>query len=371
MSIPLMDLAAEIAAMRPEIDDAVASVLDSGQFILGEEVSGFEESMAGWLGVEHAVGLASGTDALVLALRALGIGPGDEVLCPAYTFFATVEAVIQVGARPVLVDVADDTLCIDAAAAAERVTDRTRAVIPVHLYGHPADMGGLARLAEERGLALVEDAAQALGAEWEGDRVGALGDVGCLSFFPSKNLGALGDAGMLVTDDAELADRTRLLRTHGWRRKYHPEVIGYNSRLDALQAAILRVKLARLDARNQRRRALARRYTELLAEENVRTPVERPDATHVYHLYVLRLEGRDAVLEALRAAGIGCGVYYPLPMHLVEACGDLGYRKGEFPAAERAAEENLAIPLYPEMTEAQQDRVVDVLRQALTSPANG
>jgi dTDP-4-amino-4,6-dideoxygalactose transaminase len=262
--IPLLDLVAQYQTIKTEIDVAVQRVLDSGRYILGEEVSSFEEEMAAYLGVKHAIGVASGTDALILALRALDIGEGDEVILPAYTFFATASTVMHVGARPVLVDIDPRTYCMDVDQFRNAVTDKTRAVIPVHLYGHPADMGQIGQIAEEYGLSVIEDNAQAIGAKYRGKKTGSLGDVACLSFFPSKNLGAYGDAGMVVTDSGDIADQVRQLRVHGWKVKYFPEMLGYNSRLDALQAAILRVKLRYLDQWNQRRREIAALYDQVL-----------------------------------------------------------------------------------------------------------
>ena len=361
MRIPLIDLVAQYRTIQPEIDEAIRQVLESGQFILGPNVAALENEVAAYLGVKHAVGVASGTDALVLAMRALGIGAGDEVIVPTYTFFATAEAVMLVGATPVFVDIKPDTYCLDVQQVAERITARTKAIIPVHMYGHPADMTPLLDLAQACGLKVIEDNAQAFGAEYNGRKTGGLGDVGCLSFFPSKNLGAYGDGGMVVTNDGEVAERVRMLRTHGWRRKYFPEAMGYNSRLDELQAAVLRVKLQHLDAWNERRRDLANQYTERLSDLGVGVPCEAPQAKHVYHLYVIQVKDRDRVRQCLKKAGIASAVYYPLPLHLTEPCRHLGFKEGEFPVAERASQETLAIPLYPEMPEEQQQEVVRVL----------
>ena len=350
MKIPLMDLVAQYHSIRDEIEQAIRGVLESGVFILGPNVAAFEEEMAAYLGVKYAVGVASGTDALLLTLRAYGIGPGDEVIVPAYTFFATAEVVSQLGATPVFVDIDPQTYCLDASQLEERITARTKAIIPVHLYGHPADMAPILEFAGRHGLKVIEDNAQALGAEYKGRKTGSLGDAGCLSFFPSKTLGGYGDGGMVVTNDPMLAETIRKLRTHGWQRKYYPEMLGFNSRLDELQAAILRIKLRHLDAWNERRREMAERYRALLANSGVLLPWEAPYAKHVYHLYIIRLRERKAVQEHLRALGIASGIYYPLPLHLVEPYRGLGYGPGAFPEAERAAQETLAIPLYPEMT---------------------
>ena len=368
MRIPLIDLVAQYRAIQPEIDEAVHQVLESGRFILGPNVAALEQEVATYLGVKHAVGVASGTDALVLALRALGIGSGDEVIVPTYTFFATVEAVMLAGATPVLVDIEADTYCLDVRQVAERITARTKAVIPVHLYGHPANMTPLLELAQDYGFKVVEDNAQAFGAVYGGRKTGSLGDVGCLSFFPSKNLGAYGDGGMVVTHDDKVAERLRMLRTHGWQRKYYPELMGYNSRLDELQAAILRVKLRHLDGWNDRRRDLARQYEQQLSSLGVGVPYEARSARHVYHLYVIRVKDRDKVQRCLKEAGIASAVYYPQPLHLTEPCRPLGLKEGYFPTAERASQETLAIPLYPEMSEKQLDAVVATLERAAIVP---
>ena len=374
MTVPLLDLVAQYRTIQPEVDEAIHQVLVSGQFVLGPNVAALEQEVATYLGVKYAVGVASGTDALVLALRTLGIRPGDEVIVPTYTFFATAGAVMLVGATPVLVDVEPDTLCLDVRQVAERITARTKAIVPVHLYGHPADMDPLMALAEEHGVFVVEDCAQATGARYrlrqrrsdEGwVMAGSIGHIGCLSFYPTKNLGGYGDGGMVVTDDAEMAEQIRMLRTHGWRRKYYPEMLGYNSRLDELQAAVLRVKLRHLDSWNERRRELAGRYTEQLSNIAIGVPYEAPNARHVYHLYVIWIKERDRVQQVLRERGVASAIYYPQPLHLATPCQSLGFKQGDFPVAERASEETLAIPVYPDMTTAQVDEVVGVLRDAL------
>jgi dTDP-4-amino-4,6-dideoxygalactose transaminase len=367
MKIPLIDLVSQYRTIQPEIDEAICQVLESGQFILGPNVAALEREVAAYLRVQYAVGVASGTDALILALRALGIGPGDEIIAPTYTFFATAEAAMLVGATPMLVDIEPETYCLDVRQVAQRITARTKAVIPVHLYGHPVDMTPLLELSQAYGLKVIEDNAQAFGAEYDGDKTGSLGDVGCLSFFPSKNLGAFGDGGMVVTNDSEVAERVRMLRTHGWRQKYCPEMVGYNSRLDELQAAILRVKLRHLDAWNGRRRYLAEQYTERLSDLSVRVPYQAPYARHVYHLYVIRVRDRDRVQGYLKEEGIASAVYYPQPLHLTEPCGPLGYHEGDFPLAELASRETLAIPLYPEMLVEQLQEVVAALGRAMAA----
>jgi dTDP-4-amino-4,6-dideoxygalactose transaminase len=324
-------------------------------------VAAFEREVASYLGVGFAVGVASGTDALLLTLRAYGICPGDEVLVPTYTFFATAEAVSQCGATPVFVDIDPKSYCIDVAQIGSSITPRTKAIIPVHLYGHPTDMAPIIELAREHGLKVIEDNAQALGAEYKGRKTGSLGDAGCLSFFPSKNLGGYGDGGMIVTNDPTLAETVRKLRTHGWRTKYHPEMLGYNSRLDELQEAILRVKLNHLDTWNEQRRLIAARYRVLLADTGVGLPWEAPYVKHVYHLYIVRVKERKTVQEHLKVAGVTSGIYYPLPLHLLDPYRHLGYGHGAFPEAERAADETLCLPIYPEISESQQDTVAKAL----------
>ncbi len=370
MKIPLINLVAQYHSIREEIDQAVHDVFESGSFILGPKVAAFEETIATYLGMKHAVGVASGTDALHLTLHALGIGPGDEVIVPAYTFFATAEAVSQSRATPVFVDIDPGNYCIDIAQIEPRITSRTKAIIPVHLYGHSVDMASLMELAKLRGLKVIEDNAQALGAEYRGGKTGSLSDVGCLSFFPSKNLGGYGDGGMVVTNDHVLADTVRKLRTHGWRTKYQPEMFGFNSRLDELQAAILLVKVAYLDTWNERRRKIAVQYGILLAGTGVELPYEAPYAKHVYHMYAVRVKERKAIQEHLRSLGIASAVYYPLPLHQLEPYKDLGYGHGTFPEAERAAQETLAIPLYPEMQEDQIKAVAQSLREGLMPARN-
>lgn len=347
--IPLLDLVAQYHSIQDEIDAAIHDVLENGKFILGPNVGLLEQEIAAYLGVQHAIGVASGTDALILALRALNIGPGDEVIVPAYTFFATAGTVMTVGATPVFVDIDPATYCLDVEQAAKRITPRTKAIIPVHLYGHPADMAVVNELAKANGLRVIEDNAQAFGATFDGRKTGSLGDVACLSFFPTKNLGGYGDGGMIVTDDPAIADRVRMLRTHGWKKKYYPLELGYNSRLDEFQAAILRVKLRHVDAWNDRRRELAHIYSERLTPLGIGTPREDSRVQHVYHLYVIRLQERDRVQAILKEKGIAAEVYYPQPLHLAAPCERFGYREGDFPLSEAASRETLAIPLYPEM----------------------
>jgi len=363
--IQMVDLTAQYHDLQPEIDQAIHEVMENGHFILGPSVSALEAEIGAALGVKHCIGVASGTDALVIALRAGGVGPGDEVIVPAYTFFATAGAVLLAGAVPVFVDIHPDTYCLNEGQVRDRITERTRAIIPVHLYGHPAQMDALMEIAREYGLLVVEDNAQAFGAELHGQRTGSLGDVGCLSFFPTKNLGGAGDGGMVVTNNDALAEKARMLRAHGWKKKYYPEILGYNSRLDELQAAILRVKLRHVDAWNERRRAIARLYTDSLGSLGVVTPVEQPDARHVYHLYTIRASERDRVRAGLKEAGVASDVYYPQPLHLAEPCRRLGYQENDFPVSEQASREALSIPLYPEMTGAQVEHVLATLEKIL------
>ena len=364
--VPLLDLVAQYQEIKPEMDAAIQRVLDSGYFILGPEVAAFEEEVAAYLGVAYGIGVASGTDALILALRALNIGPGDEVILPAYTFFATIGAILHVGATPILVDIDEQTYCIDIEQTDAKVTSATKAIIPVHLYGQAAEMDALVEIADEHNLNIIEDNAQAFGAEYKGRKTGALGNIGCLSFFPSKNLGGYGDGGMVVTDNPELAEKIRMLRAHGWKKKYFPEILGYNSRLDALQAAILRVKLNYIDRWNDGRRKVAHTYSKALSgSPNFKTPYEAPNRKHVYHLYILQMTNRDQVQEQLKEAGIGTSIYYPQPLHLAEPCRELGYVEGDFPITEKASRETLAIPLYPEMSAAQIDYVLEVVKTSV------
>jgi dTDP-4-amino-4,6-dideoxygalactose transaminase len=360
--IPLVDLTAQYHSIKEEIDATVLSTLESGHFILGPQVTKFEESIASYLGVQHAIGLASGTDALVIALRALNIGMGDEVIIPAYTFFATAGTVMSVGAKPVFADINPQSYEIDVEKIEAVITSKTRAIIPVHLYGHPAEMNPILEIARKHDLKVIEDNAQGFGAEYLGKKTGSLGDIGCLSFFPTKNLGAFGDAGMAVTNDPALAERMRMLRTHGWKKKYYSEEVGYNSRIDALQAAILQAKFPYTDSWNNARRMLAQRYTKQLAPLGIVTPVEQEWGRHVYHLYIIRSERRDELQAFLKQKRIASEVYYPLPPHLSVPCKKFGYKEGDFPHAEKAARQTLALPLYPELTLSQQDEVIAAVK---------
>ncbi|MGC8836830.1 MAG: DegT/DnrJ/EryC1/StrS family aminotransferase [Anaerolineae bacterium] len=370
-SIPLVDLKAQYLRIKDEIDAAIQRCIDGANFILGPEVAAFEEEFAAFCGVRHVVGVDSGTAALHLALRILGVGPGDEVVTTTYTFIATAEAVSLVGARPVFVDVDPRTYNMDPAKLEAAITPRTRAVIAVHLAGQPADMDPILEIARRHGLPVIEDAAQAHGAAYKGRPVGTFGDLACFSFYPGKNLGCYGDGGALATDRDDYADQARLLRDHGRRSKYEHLVIGYGYRLDALQAAILRAKLPHLHAWNEERRAHAADYARLLRPLGVGLPQELPGARSVYHLYMVRVPARDRVFAYMRERGIGVGIHYPIPLHLQPVYRDLGYREGDFPEAERAAREVLSLPMYPELTQAQMERVVAVLAEALEAVGGG
>jgi dTDP-4-amino-4,6-dideoxygalactose transaminase len=361
--IPLVDLAAQHRAIKDEVASAIARVLDSGQFVLGDEVAAFEEEFAAFCDARYAVALNTGTSALHVALLAAGVGPGDEVITAPNTFIATCAAISYTGARPVFVDVRPDTYTLDVAGLEGAITPRTRAIIPVHLYGQPADLDPISEVARRHGLAVIEDACQAHGARYKGRRVGAIGLAGCFSFYPSKNLGACGEGGALVTNDEAVAVAARRLRDHGQSRRYHHDVVGYNYRLDALQAAILRVKLRYLDQWTAARRQHAARYTELLASTGVAGPVEAAYAHAVYHLYVVQAAEREALREHLARNGIATGIHYPVPCHLQPAYANLGYQRGDFPETERAAATILSLPMYPELTEEQVTHIASVVAQ--------
>lgn len=363
MKIPMVDLKAQYRDLQEEIDAALQSVVHSGQFVLGPQVLAFEREVAAYCDVRHAVSVASGTDALHLALRAAGVGPGVEVITTPFTFIATAGAISQTGARPVFADIDPATFNIDPARVAKALTSRTRAVLPVHLYGQPADLAPIREICLRHRLALIEDCAQSFGAEYGGRKSGAYGDMGCFSFYPSKNLGAYGDGGMVITNDDAAAERLRRLRDHGRIEGYRHGMVGYNSRLDELQAAVLRVKLARLDDYNRRRRENARRYGERLAGSGVTPPVEDGKGVHVYHQYTVRARHRDTVRNALTAAGIASAVYYPIPLHRQEVYA-ADYGGTRFPGAEAAAEEVLSLPMYPELSELEIDEIARVVRQA-------
>ncbi len=375
LAVPALDLKAQYRTIRDEIEPVVRQVLESQYFILGPEVLAFEAEAAAYCEAEHAIGCSSGSDALLLPLMALGIGPGDEVITSPYSFFATAGAVWRIGARPVFVDIEPDTYNIDPSRIEAAITPRTRAIIPVHLYGQTADMDPIAAIARRRGLAVVEDAAQAIGAGYHGRKAGTLGDAAAFSFYPSKNLGGFGDAGMVTAGDEALARRVARLRVHGMEPKYHHHEVGYNARIDALQAAILRVKLRHLDAWTAGRRDVADRYRALFLEAGlegaVALPVERPGHFHVYNQFVVRVaaDARDALRGHLAGRRIGSEVYYPIPLHLQTCFADLGHRAGDFPEAEAAAARTLALPMYPELTDEALRHVVGSIAWFFEMPA--
>jgi dTDP-4-amino-4,6-dideoxygalactose transaminase len=368
--VPLLDLVAQYRSLREDLDAAVERVVASQRFILGEEVAALEREVADHLGVPHAVGVASGTDALLLTLRALGVGPGDEVLLPTFTFFATAGAVVNAGARPVFADIEAVSYGLDPAGLEAQITPRTRAVVVVHLFGQCMEFEAVRAVAERHGLPIIEDAAQAIGAELDGRKAGTLGVAGCFSFFPSKNLGGFGDGGLVCTADPALEEKVRMLRMHGAPQGgYRHAVVGYNSRLDALQAAVLRVKLPHLPRWNEARRRNAERYRRQFlasglcgagADGPIVLPAERPGCKHIYHQYVIRARERDRLREFLSARDIGTAVYYPLPLHQQECFRGLGGGM-RLPQAERASREVLALPVYPELTESQQEEVVGAI----------
>ena len=369
MSVPLLDLRAQYACIKSEIDAAIADVFDSQRFVGGPHVEALEEEIARYIGAGHALGVASGTDALLLSLRAADIGPGDEVITSPFTFFATPGAIHNAGATPVFVDIKPDTFNIDPARIEAAVTERTRAIVPVHLFGQCADMEPVLEIAARHDLLVIEDAAQSLAARYQDRMAGTLGQMAATSFFPSKNLGGAGDGGMITTNDPDMAHRIRLQRNHGQGDTYVHHIVGTNSRLDAIQAAVVRVKLRHLDAWTQQRRRNAAYYTERLAGlPDVVPPVEHAGCCHVYNQYTIRVPRRDEVLAGLRQRGIGCAVYYPLPLHLQACFAHLGYEEGAFPEAERASREVLSVPVYPELSREQQDEVIDALAGCLSTP---
>jgi dTDP-4-amino-4,6-dideoxygalactose transaminase len=392
--VPLLDLKAQYATIRDEVRTAVDSVIESQNFILGPEVEALEREVAAYSDCEFGIGLSSGTDALLVSLMAIDVGPGDEVITTPYTFFATAGVIARLGATPVFVDIDHHTYNMDAEGIERVITDRSRAIIPVHLYGQMADMDPIMAVARSHGLPVIEDAAQAIGSEYKGHRAGAMGDLGCFSFYPSKNLGGFGDGGMVTTNDPKLADRVKLLRNHGYRPKYYNKVVGGNFRLDALQAAVLRVKLRHLDSWTEARQRNAATYRRLFVEAGIAAPtealkslgeghpagdqaasedrkiasspgivlpIEMGSRRHIYNQFVVRVQQRDALSTHLKSQGIGSEVYYPVPLHTQECFSELGYRPGDFPASERAANETLALPIYPELTEEMQATVVGAL----------
>jgi dTDP-4-amino-4,6-dideoxygalactose transaminase len=362
--VPFLDLKAPHRELAPRILELWDEILQAGAFVGGQHVEGFEREFAAYVGSTHCVGMANGTDALRLALLAMGIGSGDEVITVPHTFIATTEAVTQTGATPVFVDVDPETATMDPGNVERAITPRTKAILPVHLYGQCADMEPLLETARRHGLKVLEDACQAQGAGYRGRRAGSLGDAAAFSFYPGKNLGACGEAGAVTTSDAALAERMRMLRDHGQRVKYVHSVEGYNARLDSLQAAVLRLKLTYLDAWNEQRGVVASRYRQELHPLDLRLPREAPDRKHVWHLFVLRVAKRDAVRLALESSGIGCGLHYPVPLHLQDAYGAMGHARGDFPHCEDWASSGLSLPMFPGMTEDQILAVCAAVRAA-------
>lgn len=364
--IPFVDLKAQYDSIKDEIDEAIQKVLNNTSFIMGEELKKFEVEFARFCDVKYAIGVANGSDALILALRACGIGKGDEVITVPHTFISTAEAISNVGGKVVFVDIEPKTYTIDVSKIEEKINKRTKAIIPVHLYGQPADMDPIIRLAEKYNLRIIEDAAQAHGAEYKEKKVGSIGDVACFSFYPGKNLGAYGDAGILVTDKEEIAEKIKLLRNHGRiTKKYEHEIEGYSSRLDNLQAAILKVKLRHLNKWNESRRKNAKKYNELLNNiGGIITPYEADYAKHVYHLYVIRTEKeeRDKLREELKSKGIAIGIHYPIPLHLQPAYSYLGYKEGDFPITEKASKEILSLPMFAELGDEQIEEIVEIIK---------
>ena len=375
MKVPLLDLQAQYRPLREEILAAITRVSDSQRFILGPEVEELERELAEWMGVRRTIGVSSGTDAVLVALMACGIGPGDEVVTSTYSFFATAGCIARVGAVPVLVDIDPTTYNLNPAAVRDALTPRTRAIVPVHLFGLIADMDPILQTARKAGLAVIEDAAQAIGSRSNGAMAGTLGAVGCFSFFPSKNLAAFGDGGFVSTTDDGLANRLKLLRNHGAEPKYFHKIIGGNFRLDALQAAVLRVKLPHLARWTEARRKNATLYQRLFAEvglsEQVRVPFEPAGSYHIFNQFVIQVRERDELREYLRARDIGTEVYYPVPFHLQECFAHLGYRRGAFPVAEAAARETLALPIYGELTPSQIEYVVHTIAEFMSTRSSG
>jgi dTDP-4-amino-4,6-dideoxygalactose transaminase len=362
MNVPLLDLRAQFQTIRGEVMAAVERVLESQHFILGPEVESFEKDAAEYCRVKHAIGCGSGSDALLLALTALGVGPGDEVVTASFSFFATAGSIARLGARPVFVDISPDDFNIDPDLIERAITPRAKAILPVHLFGQCAEMDAIREVAERHNLPVVEDAAQAIGAGYHKQRAGAMSDVGCFSFFPSKNLGGVGEGGLMTTDDDILADKLRLLRVHGMRPKYYHQVVGVNSRLDALQAAVLGVKLKYLDQWSDARRRNAENYDKLFAEagvEEVTTPAVRPNRRHIFNQYTIRCSRRDELMDFLKRRGVGTEIYYPAPLHLQECFSYLGYKPGDLPVTERTSRECLSLPIYSELTEEMRQYVVE------------
>ncbi len=369
VKVPYLDLKAQYQSIKPEIDAAIAGVLESCQFVLGSEVASFEREFAAFCGSKECIALNSGTSALHLALLAAGVGPGDEVITVPFTFVASVASVLYAGAKPVLVDIDPRSFTMDPAKIEAAITPRTKVILPVHLYGQTADMDPIMEIARRHKLLVIEDAAQAHGAQYKGRPAGSIGDMGCFSFYPGKNLGAYGEGGAVTTANADYARTVRLLRDWGADRKYHHVLQGYNYRMEGFQGAILRVKLRHLDAWTEARRRVAKEYDARLADSGVETPAEMPWGKHVYHVYTLRADDRDGLQQALQAAGIQTGIHYPVPVHLQPAYADLGYGRGVFFHAETAAEQVLSLPLYPELPPASVVHVADSVKKTISSKA--
>ncbi len=365
-TVPLCDLGAQYSQIQNEVEAAVLRVLKSGQVILGPEVAAFEQEVAAYCGAEHGIGCGSGTDALLLALHAMEIKPGDEVILPPFTFFATVGSVLRAGATPVFADIDPLTFNVDVEQVAARITPRTRAIMPVHLYGQCVEMDAINELANKNDLVVIEDAAQAIGAEYRGKKTGTLGGMACFSFYPSKNLGTYGDAGLVTTNNPDWAARMKALRVHGMEPKYYHKFLGWNARIDAVQAAILRVKLPHLETWTKARQTAADRYDQLIEASSLHRFMQRPTMVehcrHVFNQYVVRVPAgeRDALMQHMRQQGVSCEIYYPVPLHLQECLKHLGHREGDFPVSEEACRSVIALPMFPEITQAQQERVVDV-----------
>ncbi len=362
MKIPLIDLSGEYRPIQSAIERSIHEIFESKHFVLGEHLSRFEEESAKYLGAKFAIGLASGTDALYLALVALGIGSGDEVITTPFSFFATASCIARTGARPVFVDIDPATFNLDPEKIKSKITRRTKAILPVHLFGLSCNMEAIMKIAAKHSLAVVEDAAQAFGAEFQGKKVGTIGTAGCFSFYPTKNLGAAGDGGMLTTSSKEMAEKIRLLRDHGAPKKYYHTLVGLNSRLDEIQAAILRIKLKRLDHWNQKRIGHAKHYQQGLQNLPLELPVTPENTKPIFHLYSVMAERRDALMSFLTKKEIGCGAYYPLPLHLQPCFKSLGYKKGDFPVSESTADKILSLPMYPELSVKSVDTVIEAVR---------
>ncbi len=367
MRVPLVDLRAQYLPLKEEIMAAFAEILDGMQLFLGPYQQAFEQEFASYCGCRYAIGVSNGTDALALALRACEIGPGDEVITVSHTFIATVEAIAEVGATPVFVDVDPDTYLMDWRQLEQALTPRTRAVLPVHLYGHPAEMQPILDFARAHGLRVIEDASQAHGATYQGQRVGGLGDIACFSLYFSKNIGAFGEAGICTTNDESLAERVRMLRDHGTRVRYHHEIMSYNKRMDEMQAAVLKIKLPHLEQWNALRQAHAQTYTEQLRDVVDAVPVVQPWGTHVYCYYVIQVRERDQFQKALAQEGVGATIHYPIPIHLQSACAAYGYKPGQLPVTEALAQRIISLPMYPELTEEQLQFVIDTVKKHVVS----